>query len=93
MGVSDMARGRGSSKDSGRDDGRGRTSYEKKLSKMPKSEKKLGAGGRSKALAASISSGKNPPEDVGAVVAAIGRKKFGKAKFQKLAKAGKKGKK
>jgi hypothetical protein len=51
---------------------------------------KPGEGARSKALekSAKLGGAKNPA----AVAAAIGRKKYGKAKFQKMAAKGKKGK-
>ena len=48
---------------------------------------KLGSGARFKALKKSIAS-KGEVRDPGAVAAAIGRKKYGKAKFQKLAAKG-----
>jgi hypothetical protein len=57
--------------------------------KYKKAKKKpLGEGSRFKAVAASAKAGgaRNPA----AVAAAIGRKKYGKAKFQRLAAAGRK---
>ncbi len=48
---------------------------------------KLGSGARFKSLAKSIAA-KGNVNDPAAVAAAIGRKKFGKKKFQKLASAG-----
>jgi hypothetical protein len=48
-----------------------------------------GEGSRFKAVEASAKAG--GATDPGAVAAAIGRKKYGKAKFQKMAAAGKKG--
>lgn len=50
---------------------------------------KLGSGKRFAALKSKLAHKKNGPRDPGAVAAAIGRKKYGKAKFQKLAAAGK----
>ena len=49
----------------------------------------LGSGARFKALESKIAARGNV-RDPGAVAAAIGRAKFGPAKFQKLAAAGKK---
>jgi hypothetical protein len=49
---------------------------------------KLGSGARFKALTKKLSGRVSNPK---AVAAAIGRKKYGKAKFQKLAAKGKKG--
>jgi len=50
---------------------------------------KLGGGGRFARLKASIASAKGKKaRDPGAVAAAIGRKKYGKAKFQKMAAKG-----
>lgn len=60
---------------------------------MPKSKKaRLGSGSRFKALVSKLSSrmGKGKVRDPKALAAAIGRKKYGKKKFQKLASAGKK---
>lgn len=51
---------------------------------------KLGSGARFKALKAKIAA-RGDVRDPAAVAAAIGRKKYGKAKFQKLAAAGRKG--
>ena len=51
---------------------------------------KLGSGARFAKLESSIAS-KDNVRNPGAVAAAIGRKKFGKAKFQKLAAKGKPG--
>ena len=51
---------------------------------------KLGSGARFAKLESSIAS-KGNVRNPGAVAAAIGRKKFGKAKFQKLAAKGKPG--
>ena len=50
---------------------------------------KLGSGARFKALKASLAK-KGNVQNPGAVAAAIGRKKYGVAKFQKLAASGKK---
>lgn len=50
---------------------------------------KLGSGARFKALASSIAK-KGGVRNPKAVAAAIGRKKYGKAKFQRLAAAGRK---
>jgi len=47
---------------------------------------KLGSGGRFKKLKASIKGARDP----GAVAASIGRKKYGKKKFQSMAAKGKK---
>lgn len=49
---------------------------------------KLGSGGRFKKLKASIAK-KGKVRDPGAVAAAIGRKKYGKKKFQSMAAKGK----
>ena len=49
---------------------------------------KLGSGQRFKKIEATIAR-KGNVKDPGAVTAAIGRKKYGKAKFQALAAAGK----
>lgn len=49
---------------------------------------KLGSGARFKALEKKIARG--GAKDPGAVAAAIGRKKYGKARFQKLASQGRK---
>ena len=49
---------------------------------------KLGGGGRFKALVSKLKA-KGGVTNPGAVAAAIGRKKYGKAKFQKLAAKGK----
>jgi hypothetical protein len=49
---------------------------------------KLGSGARFKAVAAAAKKG--GARDPGAVAAAIGRKKYGNAKMQKMAAAGKK---
>jgi len=55
---------------------------------MPaKKSMKLGGGGRFAKLEKSL---KGKVSDPAAVAAAIGRKKYGKAKFQKMAAAGKK---
>jgi hypothetical protein len=63
----------------------------KKAAKMPKTYKgkstRLGGGGRFAKLEDSL---KGKVSNPGAVAAAIGRKKLGKAKFQKLAAKGKK---
>lgn len=56
---------------------------------QPASKAKLGSGGRFKALTAKIGH-KSGVRDPAAVAAAIGRSKYGKAKFQKLAAAGRK---
>lgn len=50
---------------------------------------KLGSGARFAHLKAALASHKGV-RDPGALAAAIGRKKFGKAKFQSLAAAGRK---
>ena len=50
----------------------------------------LGSGGRFAALKAKLAT-RGDVRDPGAVAAAIGRKKFGKKKFQVLAAAGKRG--
>ena len=50
---------------------------------------KLGSGARFKALVAEIKS-RGGVRDPAAVAASIGRKKYGKKKFQKLASAGRK---
>jgi hypothetical protein len=49
---------------------------------------KLGSGARFKALKSKLA-GQPGVRDPGALAAAIGRKKYGKAKFQKLAAKGK----
>lgn len=49
---------------------------------------KLGSGKRFAALKSKLAHKKDGPRDPGAVAAAIGRKKYGKAKFQKMAAAG-----
>jgi len=54
---------------------------------QPASKAKLGAGGRFEALKKKVTA--KGVRDPGALAAAIGRKKFGKAKFQKLAAKGK----
>jgi hypothetical protein len=53
---------------------------------MPKA--KLGSGARFAALAKALK--KKDAEDPGALAAYIGRKKYGKKRFQKLAEKGKK---
>ena len=58
----------------------------KRQEKVQKSAK-LGSGARFKALKESIAA--SGAKDPGAVAAAIGRKKFGKKRFQKLAAKGK----
>jgi hypothetical protein len=50
---------------------------------------KLGSGGRFKALKKELA-GKKGVTDPGALAASIGMKKYGKAKMQKMAAAGKK---
>lgn len=60
--------------------------------KGPISRAKLGTGARFEALKEKIAA-KGDVRNPGAVAAAIGRKKYGKAKFQKLAAAGRKRKK
>lgn len=55
----------------------------------PNANAPVGQGGRFAALKAAIAKGKGA-KDAGAIAAAIGRKKYGKAKFQALAAAGKK---
>lgn len=50
---------------------------------------KLGSGARFKSLTKSITS-KGHVSNPAAVAASVGRKKYGKAKFQKMAAAGKK---
>ena len=54
---------------------------------MAKKSMKLGGGGRFAKLEKSL---KGKVSDPAAVAASIGRKKYGKAKFQKMAAAGKK---
>lgn len=55
---------------------------------VPKGKKpRLGSGGRFKALESAISKRKGVTNP-GAIAAMIGRKKYGKAKFQKMAAAG-----
>ncbi len=49
---------------------------------------KLGGGGRFQALKSKIAS-RGGASDPGAVAASIGRKKYGKARFQKMGAAGK----
>ncbi len=56
----------------------------------PNAKAPLGEGGRFAALKEKIAA-KGNVTDPGAVAAAIGRKKYGKAGFQKLAARGKKG--
>ena len=60
----------------------------KKAYEKAKKTSKPGEGKRFKALEKSIEA--SGAEDPGAVAAAIGRKKYGKGKFQKMAAAGKK---
>ncbi len=55
----------------------------------PNKNAPLGQGGRFAALKQDIAA-KGGVSDPGAVAAAIGRKKYGKAKFQKMAAKGKK---
>lgn len=56
---------------------------------MPKKSMKLGGGGRFQALAAKIDKEKGySREDAKAAAAAIGRSKYGKGKFQKMAAKG-----
>ena len=59
------------------------------MSHHNKGEMRLGGGGRFRKLKAEIAA-KGGVSDPGAVAAAIGRKKYGKSKFQKLAAAGRK---
>ena len=49
---------------------------------------KLGSGARFKALKAKLAGRKDGVKDPGAVAAAIGRAKYGKAKMAKMAAAG-----
>ncbi len=58
----------------------------------PDEDAPVGEGGRFAALKKKIAA-KGKVSDPGAVAAAIGRKKFGKKKFQQMAAKGKKGKK
>jgi hypothetical protein len=58
-----------------------------KKAKMPK----LGSGERFKALSSKIQKAGKSKEAAKAIAASIGRKKYGKSKFQKLAAKGKKG--
>jgi len=51
---------------------------------------KLGTGERFKALSSKIQSAGKSKDAADAIAAAIGRKKYGKSKFQKLAAKGKK---
>jgi len=51
---------------------------------------KLGSGERFKALSAKIQKGGKSKDAADAIAASIGRKKYGKSKFQKLALKGKK---
>ena len=53
----------------------------------PNAQAPLGQGGRFAALKAKIAA-KGNVRDPGAVAAAIGRKKYGKVRFQRLAAAG-----
>lgn len=62
-----------------------RKAYEKARKKT-----KAGEGSRFKAVEASAKAG--GASDPGAVAASVGRKKYGKKKFQKMAADGKKGK-
>ena len=55
---------------------------------MPKA--KLGSGARFKALKGKLMKKGKSAEDAEAIAASVGRKKYGKAKFQKLAAKGKK---
>lgn len=48
----------------------------------------LGSGGRFKVLVGKLKRKKNPPADPEAVAAMVGRKKYGKAAFQKMAAMG-----
>jgi hypothetical protein len=59
------------------------------MAKGTKRKPKLGTGARFAALKKKIAK-KGNVSDPGAVAAAIGRKKYGKKKFQKLAAAGRK---
>lgn len=54
---------------------------------MPKA--KLGSGTRFKALKSKLQKQGKSAEDAAAIAAAVGRKKFGKKRFQKLAAKGK----
>lgn len=54
---------------------------------------KLGTGGRFAALTAKLKSKGIGSGEAGAIAASAGRKKFGKAKFQKMAASGRKGSK
>lgn len=65
-----------------------RAKKRKGSSYVPRGKKpKLGSGGRFKALKNAISKRKGV-RDAGAIAASIGRKKYGKAKFQKMSAAG-----
>lgn len=59
----------------------------RKKAKMPK----LGSGERFKALSSKIQKAGKSKDAADAIAASIGRKKWGKKKFQKLATKGKKG--
>lgn len=50
---------------------------------------KLGSGERFKAVSKSIQKSGKSKEDADAIAASIGRKKYGKKKFQKMAATGK----
>lgn len=50
---------------------------------------KLGSGERFKAVSKSIQKSGKSKKDADAIAASIGRKKYGKKKFQKMATAGK----
>jgi hypothetical protein len=51
---------------------------------------KLGSGARFKAVSKSIQKSGKSKSSADAIAASIGRKKYGKAKFQKMAAAGRK---
>lgn len=57
---------------------------------MPKKSMKVGGGGRFAKLSGEIQSEGKSKQQADAIAAAVGMKKFGKSKMEKLAKAGKK---
>lgn len=67
---------------------RGESAVAKKMEAKPNKKAPLGQGGRFAALKKQLAA-KPGVTDPGALAAAIGRKKLGKAKFQKLAAKGK----
>lgn len=54
----------------------------------PDPKAKLGSGGRFAALKESVEKEGKSPKVAGAIAASVGRKKYGKAKFQKMAAQG-----